>query len=414
MLVLSTGAFAVFLGDGALSAQLFPLLWVAAYVVAILGLVDQSLRLREPLRPPWALTSFVALALASTWWSVSPDVSLRRGIALGGTVAVGLFIARRLDAVSVFAAVRRAMVVVAVASLLLYALGDPRVVDETHQTLRGVVVTKNTLGRIMAIGLIAAAAEGLLDRRRWRRCVLSAIPLALALTLAGSAGGAVLALAGLAVIAAAALWRFDGGRSAIPAAVAAVTASLLLNPYGLSPERLLALTGRDPSLTGRTDIWAESLKAARDNLVLGEGFGAFWTLGSSEGSDGARRISARLAEPVANAHNGLLDLLLTTGLIGVTLAVIVLGQLLILGIRDISAGRSWPAALRLVVLFLLLVSTAAESGLLQENALLTLLLAVGIGTGRAAGEVVTTPVVPHESARLPEGPAVRQPALPRA
>lgn len=412
--MLSTGAFAVFLGDGPLSAQLFPLLWLAAYAVAVLGLVDQSLRLREPQQLPWALSSFVALALASTWWSVSPNVSLRRGIALGGTVAVGLFIARRLDAVSVFTVVRRAMVLVAVASLLLYALGDPRALDEVHQTLRGVVVTKNTLGRIMAIGLIAAAAEALLDRRQWRRCVLSAIPLALALTLSGSAGGAVLAVAGLAVIAAAALWRFDGGRSALPAAVAGVTGSLLLNPYVLSTERLLALTGRDPSLTGRTDIWAESLKAARDNPVLGEGFGAFWAVGSSEGSDGARRISARLAEPVANAHNGLLDLLLTTGLVGVALAVIVLGQLLLLGIRDGSTGRSGTAALRLVVLFLLLVSTAAETGLLQENALLTLLLAVAVGTGRGAAKGSPMPVFPPDSARRPAGSAVVQPALPRS
>ena len=392
VLILSTGAFFVLRNDEASSPLVF-LLWAVAYGVAVLCLLDGRFRERTSLPLPLALTGFAAWALSSTYWSVQPGVSLRRAIAVTGTVAIGLFLAQRLRPVEVFEAVRRAALIVAVASLVLYALGDPRVVDEAHGTLRGVVVTKNTLGRVMAVGLIGTAAVMLLDVRRWRRCLLSALALVLALSLTDSAGGVLLAVTGVAVVGVAALWQFDHGKSALPALVSVTLAGLvvLLLSYGLSIASLLALTGRDPTLTGRTDIWAESLQAATQRPVLGAGFGAFWALGSSNGSAEAASISARLAEPVANGHNGLLDVLLDTGLVGVVLAALVLLHLGVRGVVDARAGRRGPAALRLIVLALVLVSTAAESGLLQENSLLTILVAAAAGAG-AAGRARARPM----------------------
>lgn len=382
VLVLSTGAFVVLRTDGGeASSPLVLILWLAAYAVATLGLLDQRFRQRRPLPLPVLFLGFVLWALLSTTWSVAAPVSLRRAIALGGTLAVGLFLAQRLRPVDVFEAVRRATVIVAVASLVLYAVGDPRVLDGVHQTLRGVVATKNTLGRIMAIGLIATAAAALLDRRRRRRCGVSALPLVLALVLTESAGGMILAAVGVIAIGAAALWRFDHGKAALPLVLFATSGALvlLLLAFGLSVESLLAFTGRDTTLTGRTDIWAQSLEAGAQRPLLGAGYGAFWGVGSSEGSDAAARISARLAEPVANAHNGLLEIWLDTGMVGVVLAIAVLARLLVSGVRDAGTGNFERSTLRLVVLALLLVSTAVESGLLQENAILTLLVAVAMG-----------------------------------
>ena len=384
VLVLSTGAFVVLQTEGEASSPLVLLLWLGAYAVAAFGLLDQRFRQRRPLPVPVLFIAFVLWALLSTSWSVAGPVSLRRAIALGGTLAIGLFLGQRLTPGDVFEAVRRAAVIVAVASLLLYAAGDPRALDEVHQTLRGVVATKNTLGRVMAIGLIATAASALLDRRRWRRCSVSAVPLVLALVLTDSAGGMILASVGVVLIGATALWRFDHGKTALPVVVFTLSGGLVvvLLAIGLSVESLLALTGRDVTLTGRTDIWAQSLQAGAKRPLLGAGYGAFWGVGSSEGSDDAARISARLAEPVANAHNGLLEIWLDTGMVGVLLAVGVLIHLLTSGIRDARSGMFGRAVLRLVVLALVLVSTAAESGLLQENAILTILVASALGTTR--------------------------------
>lgn len=64
------------------------------------------------------------------------------------------------------------------------------------------------------------------------------------------------------------------------------------------------LLGRSENLTGRGDIWAKLIPAAKDNFFLGVGFGGFWT-------DEWREIVK-----TSDAHNGFLDTMLNTGFIG--------------------------------------------------------------------------------------------------
>jgi exopolysaccharide production protein ExoQ len=62
--------------------------------------------------------------------------------------------------------------------------------------------------------------------------------------------------------------------------------------------------GRDDTLTGRTAVWAAVLPAMEQQLMLGHGFGSFWT--------DARRRSYEISD----AHNGYLDILLEMGAVG--------------------------------------------------------------------------------------------------
>jgi O-antigen ligase len=62
--------------------------------------------------------------------------------------------------------------------------------------------------------------------------------------------------------------------------------------------------GRDESLTGRTEIWAQMVPVVERQLLIGNGFGSFWTTARREfyqNSDG---------------HNGYLDVLLDLGTVG--------------------------------------------------------------------------------------------------
>lgn len=393
VLVISTGAF--FPLSPALQTLVLPL-WFLSYGLAAVGIADTLLRQRHRPGLPLFLFGFVGLALLSTTWSVAPGVSLRRGVALFGTVLVGLFLAQRLRPLDLFQAIRRAALIVALASLVLFLAGDARALDEVHQTLRGVLSTKNTLARVMAIGLIASATEVMLDRARWRWCLASAVPFGVALLLTDSAGGLIVAVVGVVGVAVIAMWRADRGKSGVPALLfGALGLLVLLVPAGLSANSVLALAGRDASLTGRTDIWAQSLQAAAERPWTGAGFGAFWGVGSSQDSPAASRISARLAEPVANAHNGFLDVALDLGLPGVTLAALTMISILLTGVRDVRGGRAEQGVLRLGIGVLVLVSTAAEGGLLKENGLLTVLIAIAASRGDT-GPGVAPP--PHQKA----------------
>jgi exopolysaccharide production protein ExoQ len=60
---------------------------------------------------------------------------------------------------------------------------------------------------------------------------------------------------------------------------------------------------RESTLTGRTVIWAYLVPLALNKLALGHGFGGFWT-------------EAIRAKTSSHAHNGYLDTILNTGLLG--------------------------------------------------------------------------------------------------
>lgn len=88
---------------------------------------------------------------------------------------------------------------------------------------------------------------------------------------------------------------------------------ILMPMVGGSPvSSLTSLLGRDESLTGRTDIWAELLPFVQRHPIWGCGFGGFWTTGTTE----------LLA--VNETHNGYLEVLLHLGIIGITFTAIFL------------------------------------------------------------------------------------------
>jgi len=70
--------------------------------------------------------------------------------------------------------------------------------------------------------------------------------------------------------------------------------------------------GRDSTLTGRTDIWNQILSLLKNRLVLGFGFGGFWT---SE-TVGAFAVN--------ESHNGYLGVIMELGFVGLLIALIFL------------------------------------------------------------------------------------------
>ena len=98
---------------------------------------------------------------------------------------------------------------------------------------------------------------------------------------------------------------------------------------------LLKSVGRDPTLTGRTEIWKEALAVDR-SPILGAGFESFWLGGPLDGPTSGRWWH------VNEAHNGYLEVYLNLGWVGVVLlaVVIITGYRNVMGMlrRDPEAG----------------------------------------------------------------------------
>jgi len=85
---------------------------------------------------------------------------------------------------------------------------------------------------------------------------------------------------------------------------------------------ILALLGKDPTLSQRTVIWGTVWDAIVQRPLLGYGYEAFW-----QGLAGPSKDIAMIAGwPIAQAQNGYLDLMLQFGFVGIATVALMSGQ----------------------------------------------------------------------------------------
>jgi len=173
--------------------------------------------------------------------------------------------------------------------------------------------------------------------------------------------------------------------------------SLILLGGGASVVQAL---GRDPTLTGRTDIWAAVISMT-PNPVVGAGFESFWL--SPRVAAGLWKLFPGL--PLNEAHDGYLEVYLNLGWVGVGLIVLIL----IDGYRrSVKAFRRAPALGGLLLAYTLAAVTYSitEAGFrMMHPNWIFLLLAVMEASNIAAGVGVgAKPTIGASSDQAPELP----------
>lgn len=233
----------------------------------------------------WPALIPIAFVIASMLWSVDPALSARRIFGLLCATSFALWLFERFHDRGLFALLAGAAILIVLANVAtaiavpaigthpaLTELGDP---NPHVGAWRGLYDHKNDFGRMMALCvLILWIAYAV--RRSWRRAVGLGLLVGY-LGVAGSTSGqaAFLSVAvPLLVRILAALRPLSPVRRAM---VVAVSLPALVTVYLFSQivvTVVLGLLGKDPSLTGRTDIWLGTLMAMKGNMALGGGFGA--------------------------------------------------------------------------------------------------------------------------------------------
>jgi exopolysaccharide production protein ExoQ len=138
----------------------------------------------------------------------------------------------------------------------------------------------------------------------------------------------------------------------------------LIMIYAVAPGVLLKLIGKDPTLTGRTDIWEELLRAINARPWLGYGYQAFW----SKDSEPRYWLQQAVDWAAPSGHNGWLDLAISLGLIG--FVVFLLDYLLAIYRAVAQATRTPAAVFALGVLVQLMLFSMSESILLWQNSII--------------------------------------------
>lgn len=374
VLFLSTGAVFPLLQmnnpdfDAVRGATAMQLLWAGIYAVVLWLLFRrrdwQPGRVIRQNAPVFILTG---LALVSILWSTAELLTLRRGIALLGTTFFGLYLVTRFSTEELLRVVTYTLGLCSLLSLLCCIFLPHLGIHQDHHALawRGVYENKNTLGCLMALGVVAWIINALAEPRL-RVLAGTGGTLSLFMLIMSESITSLLILIGLLVIILL-LYTFRRGytgAAVVMGTLAAAAAAGLV----LQPELLLLLTGREANLSGRTDLWWAVWEATKQRPWLGYGYSAFWL--------GWQGPSAHLWHTLhwtpLHAHNGYLELWLQLGLVGVAVFAASLGVNLFRSFPMLKT-ENWPGIFPCLFFVFMAVYNVTESAILVRNAFLWIL-----------------------------------------
>jgi exopolysaccharide production protein ExoQ len=354
----------------------------ALLALAGLALIRRRQQVGDLLRANLPIVLFFTYCGISILWSDYPFVAFKRWNRAIGDLLMALVILTEEDWVealkNVFARVIFLLVPLSILLIRYFPeLGRWYSKYEGRVFLTGVSTDKNGLGMLcLVFGLGSAWCFISIFRdddepNRKRRLFAHGVVLAMVVSLMAQIDSAT-AGACLVVGTCFLLLSFKEGIERKTWLLGALVLMAITAPlYALFMDQggeLVGALGRDPTLTGRTEVWNLIVKY-NPNSVIGAGFESFWL--------GDRLDSILQVLPGLNqAHDGYIEIYLNLGWIGVTL----LAAIIVTGFRKIMAavGRAPHLGLLLLAYFVVaLVYNVTEASFKMMSPLwVTFLIAV--------------------------------------
>jgi len=310
--------------------------WAIVYFIMFILLVRHCPGFLRTFFRHWWLVSLVGLVLASSFWSAVPGTTFRRGVSVACTTFFGIYFALRYDRADQLQLLRKMCTIAVVSSFLfgIFHLGHS--VDNLNDVWIGIYSQKNGLGRMMVFCALVYIVEGHAFQRSafW---ISSRVGAAFSLILLSKSSTSFFVFC---LLICTYFFRdcLRGSTRQLFAIFSSLGAGTALGLYWTFHHLGLIklLLHKDVTLTGRLYIWVLGTVMALQKPWFGYGYSGFWL--GPQGPSG--RIWRALNWAAPGAHNGILELWLDLGLVGITIFLI--GFLLCVW-RAISAFRASPA-----------------------------------------------------------------------
>jgi|HubBroStandDraft_1064217.scaffolds.fasta_scaffold01508_6 exopolysaccharide production protein ExoQ len=270
------------------------------------------------------ISSLPVLAFLSILWSQFPLITLVHAVLLGANMAFAFYLLERFSTNDLLKLLLMVGTLAAISSLLLIVLLPQYGLQErssvTSGAWEGIFAQKNICGFVMTDLLLPAFFVQLKSQyAKVFRNTYIVVVLAI-IAMSRSAGAWVICAACiLFVVTMRFLLRMPRKDVLVIvfflAGIAALAGVFVYRNF----DALMYAIGKDPTLTGRTIIWSSLISSIRKQPFLGYGYAAFWQFLQGESANTVLVFHG----PLGYAENGVLELWLELGAVGVLLYMFV-------------------------------------------------------------------------------------------
>ena len=316
-------------------------------------------RLPALLLDTWPLLLLPALAIASVLWSINGGESMKAGLLYLLTVLVALILGSGVRRIDLLKAVFFSFLIF---TLLSWIYGYSQIGQRAFQ---GLLASKNAMGELSG-GLVLAAIclfSDAVSRRKWLLGITCLLGLALGAVSLGLAEATTATIATGTASLCAIVWlttlRLDAQSRTFLFLFAIIFSAIVFGIFysfqDIIFDYVLGASGKDTTLTGRTDIWRVADGLIAERPWLGIGYNTFWHPGNLEAEALWRQFGIGNRSGF-NFHNTYREITVHLGYVGFALflAVSVIGTL------GLFLGTMRKPSIPLVFLSALMISSAIK------------------------------------------------------
>jgi len=311
----------------------------------------------------------VIIIIASSLWSIHPELTFRRSNNYIVTMLTAVYLSGRFATGEAIKVLSWGLALSAIGSFLFVVVypgyGIMQDTPDLAGNWRGVFIHKNQLGWVMAVGVfvecyILASAP---PHRGRHLALLIAFFVLVAFSRSTTALlSSVFYLSGAGIYL---LWARARAIAPIISVALALLGLTTLVAFWDDPGAALAWLGKDATLTGRAELWAEVPNLIAERPLLGWGYEATW-----QPNDNATiYIWNILGWDPPSAHNALLEVTLQLGLTGLVVVLAVIAVALWRSIGCFSAGLHHLGAFSLLFFLVTIYSGVTEAVLAQNQSI---------------------------------------------
>lgn len=311
-----------------------------------------------------SLYLLTALACLSFLWSKFPEFTLSNATEVVIMTLFGLYFATRFSLKEQVELVACTLLIAGLLSTIV-ALGFPLIgIDQEFHpgAWKGVYGQKNTLGSTMVLSSLTffALPKENSTLYKWFGFTFSLV----LMLLSTSKTCLVVSFLLMLIIIFYKNFKWQGKISVIFLNIVILILACVVVVVLTYWVELITGLGRDPSLTGRTFIWDVMIAKLIEQPLFGYGLNAFWAPNSPYAIEVSQAFGSTWIPP--NGHNGLLDLSVDVGLVGLALFLISYFTTFVRSLKLAYASKKSEDIWSLAYLIFLAMNNVTESVLMHE------------------------------------------------